>query len=502
MPITFACPECDKTFKVSDEMAGRKGKCNGCGATMLIPGKVRASSSSNGSAKSRDEIDDEDDRDYEDEPRSRARRRRDDDDDYEVVRTKSRRQDDDDLDDEPEEEERPRRKKKRKKKKARSLMGLWVSLGIVSTLTIMGAAYFAVAFALNIWPFGGAGEAMKFMPDNCKVLISVKWDEIEKSQLFNDLKNNNPSIEKVLGGNSDNEMQFFRKKGIDSLLIGFNSDVGALTGGTPKGCLVATVKESTTGKEALDAHKDASAYKESKIGSYTMYENSKDAFSVVSSKMIVLGDKDVVSAVLKRDKKPELSEGLKAAMDQISFSKALAIAADTKGALTSSKMPMLQMTGVGQAAEEIEGFALQASVTTDLSLDCFLICKSAKGAEDLKKKYEDSVKEASKMGAFLPKEATELMNSVKVSTSGGNLNANVTISGETIKGLAKNPLMAGGLGGPPAGGGRDAKTRTLNPGGAKSPSGGNTQPTVPGGNRPGGGRPGGAGGKRPPGGPG
>jgi hypothetical protein len=165
---------------------------------------------------------------------------------------------------------------------------------------------------------------------------------------------------------------------------------------------------------------------------------------------------------------------------------------------------MLQMTGVGQAAEEIEGFALQASITTDLSLDCFLICKSAKGAEDLKKKYEDSVKEASKMGAFLPKEATELMNSVKISTSGGNLNANVTISGETIKGLAKNPLMAGGLGGRTAGD-TPRQRRIGNPGSTNQPggTGSNSQPNAPGQQgRPGGGaRPGRPGGGGRPGGP-
>jgi hypothetical protein len=471
MPITFACPECDKTFKVSDEMAGRKGKCNACGATMLIPGKVKASSSSNGSAKSRDEIDDEDDRDYEDEPRSRTRRKRDDDDDYEVVRTKSRRRDDDDdFDDEPEGEERPRRKKKRKQKKARSLMGLWVALGIGSILVIMGGAYFAVAFALNIWPFGAAGEAMKFMPDNCKILVSVKWDEIEKSQLFQDLKSANPDFDKALGGNNDSELQFLRKKGIDSILMGLSGEADKLVGGKPNGCMVVTLREGTSGKELLDSRKDSSSYKETKAGSYTVYENNKDAFSVVSSKMIIVGDKDVVSAILKRDKKPEIPEGLKAVMDQVSFSKPLAVAADTKGALTAEKVPLLMLVGLDKIGAEIEGIALQASVGADINLECFVNCKSAQGANDLKKKIDEQAK-----GPSVPKEAADITNSLTVTTSGGTLTAALTVKGETLKNLTK---MFPGVSGAPPDRAAGRRSRLNNPAGTDQPSGTN-QPSGP-----------------------
>jgi serine/threonine protein kinase len=35
--ICFACPGCRKQFKVKDELAGKKGKCPGCGATITIP---------------------------------------------------------------------------------------------------------------------------------------------------------------------------------------------------------------------------------------------------------------------------------------------------------------------------------------------------------------------------------------------------------------------------------------------------------------------------------
>ena len=35
--ITFACPACQKKFSVKDELAGKKGKCPGCGQVVAVP---------------------------------------------------------------------------------------------------------------------------------------------------------------------------------------------------------------------------------------------------------------------------------------------------------------------------------------------------------------------------------------------------------------------------------------------------------------------------------
>jgi len=38
MPISVQCTQCGKTLKVPDTMAGKRGKCPGCGAVIAIPG--------------------------------------------------------------------------------------------------------------------------------------------------------------------------------------------------------------------------------------------------------------------------------------------------------------------------------------------------------------------------------------------------------------------------------------------------------------------------------
>jgi hypothetical protein len=38
MSISFACEHCGKAFQVSDDLAGKKGKCKKCGGLFIIPG--------------------------------------------------------------------------------------------------------------------------------------------------------------------------------------------------------------------------------------------------------------------------------------------------------------------------------------------------------------------------------------------------------------------------------------------------------------------------------
>ena len=35
--ISFSCPHCNKALRVKDELAGKRGKCPGCGQAFAIP---------------------------------------------------------------------------------------------------------------------------------------------------------------------------------------------------------------------------------------------------------------------------------------------------------------------------------------------------------------------------------------------------------------------------------------------------------------------------------
>jgi hypothetical protein len=40
--IAFSCPQCSRTFKVADTLAGKKTKCPGCGQLMIVPSAQQA----------------------------------------------------------------------------------------------------------------------------------------------------------------------------------------------------------------------------------------------------------------------------------------------------------------------------------------------------------------------------------------------------------------------------------------------------------------------------
>src|SRR5262245_25599814 len=118
MAISFTCTECDRDIKVKDALAGRKIKCPGCEAALIVPdaGKETAvTAAPNKSARRGDEI--------KERPRKQAPP----------------------PDDEPDEDEDQPRKKDRKKKKKQSNTGLIIALaggvGVVLLGVVLGVVF-------------------------------------------------------------------------------------------------------------------------------------------------------------------------------------------------------------------------------------------------------------------------------------------------------------------------------------------------------------------------
>jgi len=124
-PVEIApCPKCAMALTVGPEHLGQDVECPGCKTVFAAIDKNKTASSKVAAPSKRSVVDDEDDR-----PSKKNRRREDDDEDDRPAR-KSRRRDDDDEDederpsrrasrrrddDEDEDDDRPRRKKKRRR---------------------------------------------------------------------------------------------------------------------------------------------------------------------------------------------------------------------------------------------------------------------------------------------------------------------------------------------------------------------------------------------------
>ena len=91
-----------------------------------------------------------------------------------------------------------------------------------------------------------------------------------------------------------------------------------------------TLKQAVKAEDVKKAREEprfkgdkGTTYKETKVGSFTMYEPEKDeyreAFCVVSDKVLVVARAKQLKPVLERNKMPEWSAGIQAGMKQADF---------------------------------------------------------------------------------------------------------------------------------------------------------------------------------------
>jgi hypothetical protein len=412
MAIVLQC-DCGKTLKVSDDFAGKKARCPGCKAVLDIPAADGDEEAVVAKPKQRARDDDDDD----DRPRSKKAARNDDDDDDEPRAKKAARDDD---------EDRPRKKKKKGSKKL--LLILLLGGGAVALVFFAVVGYAALAYFIGLWPFGGGlGAEMKWVPDGCKHIRSERVAHARASKVWK-------SIESELSADDKKNMS----KQYDRLGLSIE-DIERETHASDKEGKGVTIITTNKSLKASDiASKKGSAeggtkYKETKVGSYTMYEPDTGsgpggpgrgfggamAFAVPDSKIYIEGPRDLIEAVLKRDKKPDLPEGMKKAMDLVSFSNDSASASDTSD------------RGSGPDKDVIAR-ASETELGSDVTEKSITLCKDSKAADDKKQEAEVEYKKRKK-DFDEHKKADDYFPETKFSTSGSKVIATTTIPGSEFK---------------------------------------------------------------------
>jgi phage FluMu protein Com len=444
MTIAFQCSGCDNQFRVADTMAGRKGKCPKCGTINLIPDSSepaprsappppRTASGNRSAAVKRSPeavrpapppL-----------PRSRKAARKDefdfeDDDVREDV-------------DRDEEEERPSRRRKKKKGFPFLFVGLGCGLGLLLLFGVGGAAWY-------FWP-SGIGDDLRYMPNGCQMIASVRLDQMLDSEAVKQVKREFPDLEKkVLDKDLEKEVGL-GPTNIERVTFGAN-----FSGQEPDIVAVVHTKTSVQASDLTAKMRRGKDVKESKVGSYTIYESSGpagDAFCIVNSKLVVGGPSKSVRAVLQRDKKPDFSASMQAAMNQVNFSDTYALALDVKSLPKDGGNAGLMPGGLGNFSATkmiggVDGFALSGKVATDVTLKATVLCKDNQSATDLKKQIDGALVTV-RQSEFVPKDFANLLD-MDLTVSGSNLNLTKTIKVEPLLKAARDARpKAHNIGGPP-----------------------------------------------------
>ncbi len=265
---------------------------------------------------------------------------------------------------------------------------------------------------------------MKFLPADAQIILSMKVDEMLNSSAWREVK-------KEMGEGDpfkDSEREFgLAVDKIDRITMG-----ASIKEGPDKGIVIVKTKKDVKIADITSTMKGAK-FKETKVGKYTMQENESEwghSVCAVDSKTIVLGPTKMLKTVLERDKKPEFSATMQAAMSKADFSKTVAFAINVKdaippGALDKGGMP----PGINldlEAIKSIEGVAGHAKFSSDVSSSITAICKDSKGAEGVKKLLEAGITLV-KTFAGGEKDVADLLNAIKVGQSGSTVTASVTV---------------------------------------------------------------------------
>jgi hypothetical protein len=404
MPIAFRCPHCSQTLKVPEARAGSKGKCPTCGTVLLIPAaKARAEEAPAPPAVRKKRSSDPaiiEEKALPSRPRAAPEPE----------------EDEPDPDEEVEERPRERRKKKKRKKSPLLLYGLLG--GGCAFLLILAGGIGALAW----WFFFSTGldDDLKFMPNNCQVVASIRMDQLLASQVFQELRREIPQIDQGMKAGLNDESGI-PTEDIEQIVIGAN----------PNSQDLITVVHTKKAVEARDLRSRIknSNYTETKIGKYVVHESQNvlhPTFCVVDKKRVVVGKKEVLQAVLQRDKKPEFSKNLQDALKQTDFTKTIAVAADTQvvHALPGGGVPMPGAPNdVLGALGKTKAFSVQCKISSEVRLEMTLFCQDAAAANDVKKLI-DGFLVMGRNNKALPKEVSDLLEwNLKVDgtkVSGGN----------------------------------------------------------------------------------
>lgn len=389
MTIAFSCPGCGKQFKVSDNMAGRKAKCSACATVMLVP-----SAEAFAPAPTRPVPPPPPQEEY-------------------VT-----------------DEAAPRRRKKKKKTPTGmilALVGVLLATGFccVGVGTFFGLGYFHVWDPFNL--FGGlASSDLKYMPDNCQMVVVVNWDQIESSEAWKSIKNELPPGMREEDLNKKTPIQSANLKRI---VVGIG---GNLTGmGTPD--VVGIIKTNADiGKGDLQKGLQGGQPKLLKVKDFEIYHTDQMAICKLDDTTVLFGNKaDTLKRVIERDKAPDLSDDLKAAMNQANFKKSIAFAVGIKtiAKSTGAGARLAPPPGgrgaapapnpAGDAISKAEGAAGYVHLGSTIDINVTLLCADSKGAEAIVKEAKDGITKIK--GAGLPADFMSLLDALDIDNSGSKV---------------------------------------------------------------------------------
>jgi hypothetical protein len=473
MSISFSCTGCDRTLKVADELAGRKAKCPQCQAILYIPEGPGSAVTPVPVSARRPAA-----------PAPALARRR--------AAPIAPPEDEDDRAgaEDREEEVQPRRRKKTPPQS--NLMPVMLVVGAVVLVLLLAGGGFAAWWFLSpssaksaAAPGGGAppagspgpgaslpasGDDLFYMPDGAQMVGVVRLSQLMNSGAVQQAKSQIPAVAEGIAG-ATASLGNINPNDIDQIVFG--SQAFPTGGGDPN--LVAVIHMTRSTKpsdfEALFQKGPQSiSFVDAKVGGYNVRDgingappgngSSPPAYVMLDDKRFLLAPLPALHKVLQRNKKPDLSDKLQAAIQRTDMNATLAFAADVKNAFPQLAEPQ-PVARPGQPAQpanpfapppvsfdKVDGLSVTITVGTDVDVTATALCQDAASARELRDGVKKEVEWARNMltlaalaGKALPTDVSSQLN-IDPQQSGSTVTVSKTLIVAPLLKYAKEQMQA------------------------------------------------------------
>ncbi len=299
---------------------------------------------------------------------------------------------------------------------------------------------------------------LKYLPDGTNMLISIHFQEVHDSPLYQNLKKELPDFSK-------GEEGFAGEAGVRPDNMAQVTMAGNVTGKGDEGqpTVIIQTRNAVAAekvKEAMKPQKFQKDFKidEIKVGEYTIYDPSyhfqyeppgakafhAEAFVVVESNLVLESrNVDGLKKILQRGKPVELSETMQGLLKDADASKTLLYAIDLKAVAADEQfLKALQgqlgpfLANNGDLLKQFESLAVDASLKDDDAvLRATLACKDAAAAADAKKMVEGAQVMVRKLIETLPgaaKNVAQSVGSIAVTAEGAKVKADGKVKVESL----------------------------------------------------------------------
>jgi hypothetical protein len=152
--------------------------------------------------------------------------------------------------------------------------------------------------------------------------------------------------------------------------------------------------------------------------------------------------------VLERNKKPQLSEGMQAALKDMGKAKTIALAISLKelASRPEAQAAAQQYPQAQQFVGELESLIVQIGVASDIDVAATVNMKTDKSADELRKMFDGFLTLAKFAGGKdMPQEAFEILESIKFEAKGTKMNGTMQLKTASLVKLGKDTAAKKGL---------------------------------------------------------